>query len=201
MSSEQNQAAAAAADDEEIVLRIMDREELGVRQLLAKYGGKVKALLRWKFGAQLDAEDRTDVLHRAATRAWKYIEKFDESKGSLWAWFAAIAQNQAIDLLQEERLPVVELEQDPPTATDDAEELTPERRQLFEDLDRIIEGLPKRQREVAKEDLRCGGEADGPELGKKLGASSNAIRVARSKYRKTIAEEMKRLGHELGGDA
>lgn len=200
MTSNQDQVAAAAVDDEDIVLRIMEREELGVRQLLEKYGGKVKALLRWKFGAQLGDQDCIDVLHRAATRAWKYIDKFDETKGSLWSWFVAIAQNQAIDLLQEERLPVVELEHDPLSPSDEVEELTPERKRLFENLDRIVEGLPKRQREVAREDLRCGGEADGPELAKKLGTTPNAIRIARSKYRKTIADELKKLGHDLGGD-
>ncbi len=165
MAIKQNQTI----DDEDIVLRIMEREELGLQQLLEKYGGKVKSLLRWKYGAQLDDDDRIDILHRAAERAWRYIGSFDDSKASLWAWFIAIAQNQVIDFLQKERLPVVELDHEPLDPNEDVEELTPERRRMFEDLDRIIEGLPNRQHQIAKEDYRCGGEADGPEVAKKLG--------------------------------
>ena len=54
---------------------------------------------------------------------------------------------------------------------------------------------------VVKEDLRCGGEADGPALAKKLDTTANAVRVARSKARKTIAKELGKLGHDLGGAA
>lgn len=200
MTSEPDQQNAAEISDDDIALRIMEREKLGLIQLLEKYGGKVKAFLGWKHGAQLDDEDRTDILHKVAFQAWRYIDSFDESKGSLGVWLVAIAQNEAIDFLQRERLPVVELEQDP-LVTDDVDEMTPERRKLFEDLDRVMDELPARQKAVAKEDLRCGGEADGPTLAKKLGTTSNAIRVARSKARKTIAEKMTKLGHNLGGDA
>ena len=47
----------------------------------------------------------------------------------------------------------------------------------------------------------CGGEADGPALAKKLDTTANAVRVARSKARKTIAKELGKLGHDLGGAA
>jgi len=199
VTSKQDQKTAEVADVD-IALRIMQREDLGIRQLLEKYGGKIKALLRWKFGAQFNDEDRLDILQQATIRAWKYIDSFDDRKGSLWAWFAGIAQNEAIDALQRERLPVEVLEHDPPEHDDDTE-LDPESRRLFEDLDRVIEGPPTMQRLVVKEDLRCGGEADGPAVAKKLDTTANAVRVARSKARKTIAKELGKLGHELGGAA
>lgn len=200
MTSRQDQVADEVSDDE-IAVRILDKDDLGLQQLLAKYGGKVKAFLRWKFGGQLDDEDRTDILHQVAHRAWKYMGSFDDEKGSLGAWLVGIAQNEAIDFLQRERQPVGELEHDPPAADDDDTELDPERRKLFEDLDQILEELPRMQRLVAKEDLRSGGEADGPALAKKLGTTSNAVRVARSKARRTIAEKLRELGHRMGGDA
>ena len=53
MTSKQDQKTAEVADVD-IALRIMEREDLGIRQLLEKYGGKIKALLRWKFGAQFN---------------------------------------------------------------------------------------------------------------------------------------------------
>lgn len=200
MTNKPDQTAADVAGDDEIALRMMGREELGLRLLLHKYGGKVKAVLRRKFVGQLDEEDCADILHRAAFRAWQYIDSFDDAKGSLGAWFVRIAQNEAIDYLQEERLPVEGLEHDPVGDLDETE-LTPERRKLFEDLDQIIEELPLVQRAVAKEDLRCGGEADGPALAAKLGNTPNAVRVARAKARKTIGEKLRKLGHDLGGDA
>jgi len=198
VSIPEDQVAEEVSDDE-IAVRILDEEELGLRQLLAKYGGGVKSFLQWKFGGQLDDEDRTDLLHRVALRAWKYMGSFDDKKGSLGAWLVGIAQNEALDFLQRERLPVGELEHDPP-ADDDDTDLDPERRKLFEDLDQVLEELPPMQRLVAKEDLRSGGEADGPSLAKKLGKTANAVRVARSKARKTIAEKLQALGHHLGGD-
>jgi len=199
VTNEQDEKAAEVADDD-IALRMMEREELGLRLLLHKYGGKVKSFLRWKYGGQLDRDDREDLLYQAAFRAWKYIDSFDDAKGSLGAWFIGIAQNVAIDFLAKERLPVEGLEHDPPTQADETE-MDPERRRLFEDLDRVIEQLPRMQQLVAKEDLRSGGEADGPALAKKLGTSANAVRVNRSKGRATIAEKLKKLGHDLGGDA
>ncbi len=200
MTQKQDPPAVDLAEDEDIALRIMERQDLGLRLLLRKYGGKVKSFLRWKYGGQLDQQDRTDILHQAAFRAWKYIDSFDEAKGSLGAWFVGIAQNEAIDYLQRERLPVEGLEHDPPGDADETE-MTPERRKLFEELDQVIEELPPMQRAVAKEDLRCSGEADGPALAAKLGTTPNAVRVARSKARRTISEKLQKRGHRLGGDA
>lgn len=200
MTSRQDQVADEVSDDE-IAVRILDKEELGLRQLLVKHGKKVKSFLRWKYGGQLDDEDRTDVLHQVAYRAWKYMGSFDDKRGSLGAWLVGIAQNEAIDFLQRERLPVGDLEHDPTAADDDDTKLDPERRKLFEDLDRILEELPRMQQLVAKEDLRSGGEADGPALAKKLGKTANAVRVARSKARRTIAEKLRALGHCMRGDA
>jgi len=199
VTNKQDQKAAEVSE-EDIALRMMEREELGLRLLLLKYGGKVKSFLRWKYGGQLDREDREDLLYQAAFRAWKYIDSFDDAKGSLGAWFVGIAQNVTIDFLKRERLPVGVVDYDPPEHVDETE-MDPERRRLFEDLDRVIEQLPRMQQLVAKEDLRSGGEADGPALAKNLGTSANAVRVARSKGRATIAENLKKLGHNLGGDA
>lgn len=200
MTKKQDRPAADVAEDDEIALRIMEREELGLRLLIRKFGGKVKSFLRWRYGGQLDAEDCADILHQVAFRAWKYIDSFDDAKGSLGSWLVGIAQNEALDYLQKERLPVEGLEHDPPGDVD-VTEMTPERRRLFEDLDQVIEELPPMQRVVAKEDLRCGGEADGPALAEKLGTTPNAVRVARSKARKTLGEQLQKRGHRLGGDA
>lgn len=200
MTENSEQITKDVVDDVDIVLQLMEREEQGLRLLIRKYGGPVKAFLRSRFGPQLSRDDREDLLSDVVARVWKYINSFDESKGSLGSWLVGIAQNEALDMLARERLPVETLEHDPLDPTDDQdEELTPERRRLFEEMDKIIEELTPRQQEVVREDMRCGGEADGPALAAKLGTSPNAIRVARSKARKIIREKLQALGHEIGG--
>ena len=87
-------------DDTTIILMLMDRDEDGVRHLLARHGPQVKGSLMKKLGNVFDEDDLMEILHEAARRVWNNADKFDDGKGSLGAWYCQIAINYARDLLR-----------------------------------------------------------------------------------------------------
>ena len=58
-------------------------EELGLEQLLMKFGGKVKRNLDGEFGDLIPDTDLEAALYEAAFQAWTRISTFDPGKGEL----------------------------------------------------------------------------------------------------------------------
>src|SRR5215831_2623190 len=84
-----------SVDDIDIALMMMDRDPEGVRWLLKKYGGNVKAGLWRKFHQVLADPEINEALNVAAFKAFRVAYTYDESKGSLRAWFYKIAHYAA----------------------------------------------------------------------------------------------------------
>src|SRR5262245_31588772 len=94
---------------------MMDGDPEGARWLLMKYGGKAKAGLRCEFHQVLADPEINEALNVATLNAFRAAPQYDESKGSLRAWFYKIAHNAAIDILRgEKQHKAIPLEFDPP---------------------------------------------------------------------------------------
>ena len=187
-------------DDIDIVLMMMEEDPEGVRWLLQKYGGKVKAGLRVKFGYVLAEPEIDEALNWGAFKAFRAAQSYDERRSSLRTWFYTIARNAARDILRgEERRTAEPLEHNPPwnAEQDDEPPLDPRKDKALSDLKEAVEALPRLQKAIIEADLASGGKADANRLAQVHGSTVNTIYVARSQAMSRLREEMRRRGHHI----
>jgi len=189
-----------SVDDIDIALMMMDGDPEGARWLLKKYGGKVQAGLRCEFHHVLAEPEINEALNTGAHKAFRAAHQYDESKGSLRAWFYKIAHNAALDILKgEKRHEAVPLEFDPPQPAEvDAQEEDhshPEQQKLSRDLKEAVASLPRLQKAIIEADLASGGTADAQRLAQALGSTVNSIYVSRSQAISKLREDMRRRGY------
>lgn len=191
---------AAQVDDAEIILRMMDRDEEGLEMLLKGHGPTVYGWLVKNHGHTIADE----ALNRAGWNAWRFANRYDESKGSLGGWFLRIAQRAALDIYRRERRhcrksleydpkydPVGE---DPETVEGDDEAERKVRERDERKLREIINRLPPLQRAIVRADLAEDDTVEAEILAERFDSSVNSIHVQRSKARRTIREEVTRQG-------
>lgn len=194
-------------DDLRIIFGLMEDEEVlkdeALRELLRKYGGIIRGMVRKKYGDDLQEDEVQDVLIRTATKAWRYADSFDDRKASLGTWLVSIALREATDVLKENisEFDWIEDEGSIPDgfsdeeAIEDGEVDSKEEKKLFRDLDAVIDALPSLQRAIIRADLKCGGTADAERLAELHGSTKNSIYVSRKKAKKKIELELNKLGH------
>ena len=73
--------------DEDIALLILDRDEAGLRALLASHGGRIRRILPSRYGGVLFDVDLQAAITHAAYTYWNDPEAYDEDKGELGPWF------------------------------------------------------------------------------------------------------------------
>ena len=190
-----------SVDDIDIALMMMEGDPEGARWLLQKYGGKVKAGLRCEFHHVLADPEINEALNVGTLKAFRAAYQYDESKGSLQAWFYKIAHNAALDILREEkRHEAVPLDFDPPQPAEvDAKEDDhghPEQMKLSLDLKEAVASLPRLQKAIIEADLASGGTADAQRLAQAHGSTVNSIYVSRSQAISNLREEMRRRGYQ-----
>jgi RNA polymerase sigma factor (sigma-70 family) len=193
--------------DVEIALQMMDGDEDGLRELLRRFGPRVRGFLKSTYGDVLAEPELAEALNVAAYNVWRFARRYDETKGTLASWFVRIAQNAARNLLRGElRHTHKELEYDPgydPASNNEGEsepstEADPEAQQRVQDLEEGIEQLPPLQRAITKADLAAGAPADAGRLATIHGTSKNSIYVSRAKARESLRKHMIRRGHFKG---
>src|SRR5689334_7747816 len=79
---------------------IRDRNDEGLRWLIENHSARIQAVLLRQYGCSPDLV--VDAIYLAALVVWDKIEKFDESKGRLPAYFLLVAKCQLLDLLRNE---------------------------------------------------------------------------------------------------
>jgi RNA polymerase sigma factor (sigma-70 family) len=191
-----------SVDDIDIALMMMDGDPEGVRWLLKKYGGKVKSGLRCKFHRVLADPEINEALNVATFNAFRAAHQYDESQGSLRAWFYKIAHNAALDILRGEKQPkAIPLEFAPPQpaeveAQEDDHDHPEQQKRLF-DLMEAIASLPKLQKAIIEADLASEeGVADAQRLAQAHGSTMNSIYVSRSQAISKLREDMRRRGYQ-----
>lgn len=191
-------------DGDAVTVRLLlAQDAAGLRRLLADHGACMRGVLRKCFGDAFDDEELEDVLTRAAYYAWRGVETFDSTKGTLRAWFFVIARNAARELLREQQrpgwvTPGVELDRVPATAAAPAATHAVARTPFLDALRRCIAALPPLQRRIIEADLRSGELADADELAKKLRTTKNSIYVSRSNARKALKRALIEKGYQPG---
>jgi len=198
-------------DDVEIVRLVRDRQGLGLRMLLERYGSITQRAVKKALGNTLDDAELDEAMSTASYNAWRAIDTYDLSKGTLRAWFFAIARNAGRTILRDRQqrqweprgdamalLPAAPIEIDPEATDAGAATQAGEQSPFLAALRSCIERLPSLQRSIIEADLRTGDVADAAELASELYTSKNSIYVSRNTARKTLRRTLSEMGCHLG---
>lgn len=183
-------------EDIDIVLLLMERDELGLRALLDKHGGKVNGYLYKRYGNVLSYDEREEALAVATLKVWKAIDSFDEDKGSLSGWFIRITQRCVFDILRREKkfrdheVELAAASQLKIMSVDlDLDSAPAKKRKKA--LAAVIDKLPPMQKSIVEADLADeDGKAHSGRLAEILGTTAVSVRVLRKKALGTIRTEL-----------
>ena len=200
----ENRNSPMALRDSDTVRLLKQRKPEGLRQVLTDYGAKVRWYLRKEFRGTLNEPEIDEAINLAAHRVWRWSADYDESKGTLRAWFYMISRSCALSVLRRE------IRQGRHTQVEgwdrttvlipqpSAEPPSPTHSKFIEDLRFCIGKLAPLQMSIIKADLRSGEVADAGDLAKTHRTTKNSIYASRSIARKSLKREMIKLGHSPG---
>lgn len=133
--------------DEEIVKRVIKRDEEAFGELLSRYGGLVKSIVRSSL--QTLPEWFDDCVNEVFFALWHNMKSYDNSKNSLKNWIAAVAKYKAIDYKRKFRASM-SVEELPEDVVDPKNDI------LLADLrceaEELLSALPEDDRELF---IRC----------------------------------------------
>ena len=182
-------------DDETLVLRMMEKDEDALVEVIARYGPRIRGFLSVMFGDVFKKEEREEVFNIAAFNLYRFADRYDADKGSLKNWFIKIARNAAVSFLRKEmRCVAQELEYEPSyDPGEDCADTTPpldsREAKAVEELDNIIHNKLKGFEQImALNDYKAGGEADIGRIAAKYGKSKAVVSSTRSKVNKKILQ-------------
>lgn len=191
-------ADPASSRDQETIRLLAVGDAEGLQRLLSDHGGTVRLGLRRTLGRSLDEHDLDDALNAAVTNIWQSRLVFDPSQGTLRAWLFVIARNCALNLLATRRPDTVSLDRLgalPPDLRHPGADA--DRLRLALDVQRCLNEMPEQLRAVLGADLAAGGTASTTDLAERLGTSTGAVHVARSRGRVLLRKKLSRLGYEI----
>jgi len=193
--------------DSNIALTMAMGDQEGLRLLLERYGGRIRAFLVKYYSGSLQEGELNEAFNTAIYNVWRFADRYEESKGSLPSWCIRIAQNSARSIIRREagyRLKNLEYDAmydpagDPPgDEVVEAAEQADDRR--VEDLYKAVEALPALQKAIIKADLAAGGPADAERLAEIHGTTKNSIYVSRSKARETLKRQAEQFSRQPAG--
>jgi RNA polymerase sigma factor (sigma-70 family) len=183
-------------DDDALVLRMMDKDETALGEILEIYGPKVKGFLRKQFGDVLKEPELDEAFNCAAFNLWRFADRFKSGR-SLRGWFIRIARNAAISIIRGEKKHLSkDLEYDPSyDPADDHSEASPavdskEAARLQKLDDFIHNHLTGFEKIVAINCYKAGGEPDTVRLAALYGKTRQNVDTVRSKVKKKLTEWM-----------
>ena len=200
----------AIGSDATIIRLCRERDTRGLRMLLTCHGATVRRALESSLRSMLASNEIDEAMNTAAFNAWRSLSTYDANKGSLRAWFFAIARNAAREIMRGrqrrgfeprsddlERIAATNSPASTPDTASDAAAASP----FVQALHECIDALPRMQRSIIRADLASGDVADAGELAKALGTSKNSVYVSRSNARRTLRRALRERGYEADGES
>ena len=192
--------------DSDIALMMAMQDREGLRLLIEKYGGRMKAFLFKRFRSVLQEGELAEALNVAFYNIWRFADRYEEGKGTLASWCIRIAQNAAKDIIKREmKYRAKNLEYDAnhdPADPPEGDEANPGEEAddpRLDDLLQAIKKLPPLQKAIIEADLAADGLADAGRLAEMLGSSINSIYVSRFKARENLKKQIEQLSRQPAG--
>jgi RNA polymerase sigma-70 factor, ECF subfamily len=91
--------ARRRAEDAALLARIVEKDELAVEALYARYSRPLYSLAYQVTGAERFAQD---VVQEVFVALWRDASRFDPSRGAVGPWLFSLARHKAIDLVRRE---------------------------------------------------------------------------------------------------
>jgi RNA polymerase sigma factor (sigma-70 family) len=195
----------------ELVSRAQKGDERALNDLLARYGERLRRIVRVRMGAEARrAADSMDIVQETLVVAARKLATFEpRDHASILRWLAQIAEHQITDLVERERAEKRDGRRTRSIEPADSEDLTgriePEgreetpsldlsRRELEEVYDECVEELSEPQRElVLRRDYET---ADWETIAKETGATST--NAAKEMHRRATLRLKELLLRRLG---
>lgn len=195
--------ASDRPDDLDLAIRMMEKDETALLFVIERYGPKVMGALKGRYANRVPDYVLEDALNRAAFTLWREAGKFDENEGTLGGLFYTCAAHEVVNILREgEKISHLSLEAVNPKTLYDAisephtdDEITEDKKKLYNDLQDVIDALPEHQRIISEMDLYSGCDAANDYLAEMLRTSKASVYVSRNKARHSIKQEMKKRGY------
>jgi RNA polymerase sigma-70 factor (ECF subfamily) len=137
-----------------------------------------------------DPSDAEEVILDVFHRVWNSVDRFDETRGTVWAWLSVMTRNRAIDRLRQAstrraREMPLETAGEPVTPCPENESILREERKLVR---YAVETLPAEQREAIELAFFRGltHTEVAETLGAPLGTIKTRIRVGMKKLREAL---------------
>jgi len=196
-------SGAVPPDDEELYLRLLDREEAALRDLVRRYRPNLMAALA-RYFSTLSREDHEEIVSDTFSRVWERIDSYDEKKAKFATWVFQITKNMAKDWRRSASYTRGQREEtradeywttvadDPPREVCEPPPDDPKVALVREALTHLTPD----QREVITADGNCWpGQASTRELARWLGKTEGAIRVVRHRAHKKFRDALRKAGY------
>jgi RNA polymerase sigma-70 factor (ECF subfamily) len=128
-------------DDLAVIERVLAGEVEAFRLLVTRYQDRVFCLLR---NLVCDAHACDDLAQDVFVSAYVGLRRYDPARGRFATWLLRIARNKCLNALAKRRPTPSESMPDPPDLRTPPDVLAG--RELFQHLDRALEGLPVERR-------------------------------------------------------
>ena len=131
--------------EERILQLIRAKDPQGIEECRKYFG----ALMRYVIEPILqDPEDCEDCIQTVLSTIWEKIGSYDQSRGSLKTWIAAVTRNAALKMVRgkHQTEPYEELPEDTPSGEPGAEELLL-KKELIRELRKALESLSPLERQ------------------------------------------------------
>lgn len=151
------------------------------------YSRKLYPMLR---GILKDEEETRDALQELMLKLWRNRNELDKCHNQQ-AYILAMARNHSFDLLKKKRPVRMDEKTNPHYLNLEANEPNPEVKEKYEHVQKVIESLPEKYREVIR--LR---DIDGfsfDEIKELTGLEISNIRVVLSRARQKVKEEVQKI--------
>lgn len=197
----------AKVSDSDIALMMAMQDREGLRLLIERYGGRLKAFLFKRFRSVLQEGELAEALNVAFYNIWRFADRYDETKGSLPSWCIRIAQRAAQSIIRREsgyRSKNLEYDAmyDPAGDPSDDDVVAAEDHDddpRIDALHKAIAGLPPLQKAIIQADLAADGPADAGRLAEVHGTTKNSIYVSRSKAREALKWQAEQIMRQPAG--
>lgn len=176
-------------DDTELIEKLKNDPEEGVRELVRLYGGLLEAVVR---GAGLEGADAQAVAADTVSEFWLGLDGFDPKRGTVRGYLASMARHNALDFLRARRPsePLDEASPDPQPGPEERAQEAQRRREVLEAVKSL--GEPDREIVVRKYYLA----QSSARIGRALGVTADNVDV---RAHRAVKKLKKQLGEEENG--
>ena len=177
---------ASGAGDEAALVAAARNDPEAFRQLYWLY---VKRVYRYVYSLVGDSQEAEDLTSQVFTAVWQGLDRYKE-QGHFAAWLFRIARNKTNDYYHRQQ-PVLSLDEAQWQLRDDRDPLADlEHKEALQNLKDILQTLSKEHIEMLR--LRFAADLTYAEIGRVLGRSEVAIKVAMHRLLKRLQGEWER---------